>query len=1122
MKIKRKILLIFLIIVLLFMASICGIGLYYYHHPPAVKAFIEKSIARSTRTSFKIEKLSYSLQPLSIRAEGIMFEPGKDHRGFHLEIPELTADMTLEGAFGSKSLTFKKLKIDGFSCRVSHDMILPEIESKPKTPSLLVSVVKWLAAFFLFMDIQFEAAQISNGHMLAQTGEQEVRISNINAYLNADHLVEILCEALFLWPSREMRFTAPHLLITTDRAISLVDPEMRAHLNAKEAAFQSPDADIKSMGVMAKVIFNRTQKSLAIDLADIHFEDIFLKNPEASVKKVETKAKLIYNHNLKKVIFEPLHVLFGGAVLVQASETERSPLNLDLKTQGSLDLGKTELDVAHFHLTVSDLAGFKGRINAGFGRETFFRLELSDGRILTEKALPLVPAELRAQLKPVSLSGPVLFNGRINGMKKKNAWDLDCDLQARLRGNRFSYAAEEMQVNSSLSADIQVQGELPDIKIAVTMNGDKTVFSGKGVVLKPSTAVLSFSGKYPVFEIEELKAKVPRARVKAGGKEILIDDIRLDIQKGTFDAKKRSIHVPEVRLKSSLLKNLLFALRFEGERLSVAIQGKQTNIMESAQALNLVPPGWQISGIDSFQIRADQKQEETWSFVSEIGLQGFGFENRDSSCAGEKISLNAKLAAEIDLRKTLISARASLEVNGGETLYDRFYLNLNTNAFSCSCDAEYDLSNKFLQLSGMKLAITNILALNMHGDILHGPENQRINLSLHMPQTSLKPVFDHFVLEPFQTQKPVLSALKVEGEISAELKLSGIGKDLTAIGHFLWNDGELSFTDNDFSFQAINLDLPVGYQTQQGGKLEEKEEGSLSVRSMKLPMLPEQPLNLRLNAGPNSLSIKSPTMIRIPGGSVRIGPLASKDIFGTQPSIHTSLIINAVEIQPLLSGIWQQPVTGTINGRLDPVRFEGGTLTTRGNIKAGVFDGEIILSDLGASGVFTSAPVFRMSARMNDLGLAGMTGGTSFGKIEGVLGGYIRDLEVAYGQPQKFDLLLETVDTKGVSQKISVKAVDNIARIGGSQSPFVGLAGGFATLFKEFPYKKIGVRASLENDVFRVNGTIREGGKEYIIKRGSFSGVDIVNQNPDNRASFKDMVKRIKRVAADRGGPVIK
>ncbi|MGA7143258.1 MAG: hypothetical protein WBY47_02045, partial [Desulfobacterales bacterium] len=71
------------------------------------------------------------------------------------------------------------------------------------------------------------------------------------------------------------------------------------------------------------------------------------------------------------------------------------------------------------------------------------------------------------------------------------------------------------------------------------------------------------------------------------------------------------------------------------------------------------------------------------------------------------------------------------------------------------------------------------------------------------------------------------------------------------------------------------------------------------------------------------------------------------------------------------------------------------------------------------------------------------------------------------------------------------------------------------------PYEKIGIRASLENDVFKVNGTIKEGGTEYLVKRGAFSGVNIVNQNPDNRISFKDMVNRIKRIGAG-SGPVVK
>jgi hypothetical protein len=279
---------------------------------------------------------------------------------------------------------------------------------------------------------------------------------------------------------------------------------------------------------------------------------------------------------------------------------------------------------------------------------------------------------------------------------------------------------------------------------------------------------------------------------------------------------------------------------------------------------------------------------------------------------------------------------------------------------------------------------------------------------------------------------------------------------------------------------------------------------------------------MQLVAGPNRLSTGSPTTIRVPGGSATVGRVLCKDIFTSGKSIKTSLTVNPIDLQPLISGIWPEASGGKIQGNLDPILFEGNALATAGEIRAKAFGGEIILSELGASGIFTAAPVFRLNARWEDIVLSEITTGTSFGKIEGILGGDIRDLEIAYGQPQRFDLLIETVKKKGVSQKISVKALDNIARIGGGQSPFMGLAGAFASFFKEFSYNKIGMRASLENDVFRINGTVKEGGVEYLVKKGGLSGVNVVNQSPDNRISFKDMVKRIKRVTASKTGPVLR
>ena len=1083
MKTKNKLLLIFCIGVLLIMASLCGAMLYYYFHPSAVKALIEKSISRSTGTSFEIKNLSYSLKPLRILAKGILFKPGEDLRGFYLEIPELIADMSLEGSFGHKCLTFKNLKIDGFSFRVSHDLFLPRIEQKPGDPSFLTRIVKRLIALFLFRDIRFQAAQIVNGNMVAQIKDQTVRISGIHAHLNADHLVEISCEMGFQWPSQKISFMAPHILITTDHAISFVDPKISCLLTATRAMFQSPGANADNVGVTAR---------------------------------------LIYDHNYRKVAFEPLDLVLEGAVLKQIPETRSDPLNLHLKTQGFFDLGNNKLSASHFHLGINEIFGIKGSLNARFGSEAHVGIELLDGHLLPQKTLPFVPVELRSQMKPVMLSGPVTFRGKIDAMKANAQWDWGYDLHAGLKENRFSYAAGEMKVSGSITGDIRGKGELNGIGISARIKGDKITLSGKGVALKPFTMGLSISGKYPVFEIEELKANVPQARAAAGEKEILINDIKVNIQKGTVDGEKRSLHLPKIRLNSSLLKNLLLSLRVDGKQMNMVLQGKQTNLLEAALALNLLPSGWQFSGVDSIHITATQKEQDPWSFSSELEFHELIFENRDSSCMGEKVSVRVKMDGEIGLKEAYMVANTSFKADGGEILYDRFYFDLNNNPLFSSCEIKYEIPKKSLQLSGLRLDLKDILTLNIHGTLLHKSRDQRIGLSVSIPKTALKPVFDHFILETFKTENPFLASLNIGGAISADMELAGIGTDWMVKGRCMWHDGTLSSGEEGFSFKGINLDLPVWYQAKKAERVRKVEKGALSIRSMNLPMLPEQRLALTLDAGPNSLSVKVPTTLRIPGGKVNLGPIVSKDIFGSRPSIDTSLTMDAFDINPLLSRILSQPVQGTVYGKLDPIRFEGGTLSTHGKIKAEVFNGEVILSELGASDMFSTTAVFRLSAKLNALRLAEMTVGTSFGKIEGVLKGHIKNLEIAYGQPQKFDLLLETVKTKGVPQRISVKALDNIARIGGGQSPFVGLAGSFAMLFKEFPYKKIGLRASLENDVFTVNGTIKEGGNEFLVKRGGFSGVNVVNQNPDNRISFKDMVKRVKRITAKGGGPVIK
>ncbi|HKI49034.1 MAG TPA: hypothetical protein VKA69_06885, partial [Desulfobacteria bacterium] len=352
--------------------------------------------------------------------------------------------------------------------------------------------------------------------------------------------------------------------------------------------------------------------------------------------------------------------------------------------------------------------------------------------------------------------------------------------------------------------------------------------------------------------------------------------------------------------------------------------------------------------------------------------------------------------------------------------------------------------------------------------------------------------------------------------------LKGKPSGWMARGRCTWKDGALVYGDSSVALTGIQLSLPIWLTHENGEGLTKDSEGHLSVRSMRIPRLPEQGLNVPIRAAKNGLIMPAETTLLVPGGTVRMGPSRIVGLMGPSPAIDTALHFENLQLRPVLSGIWPQAMEGSADGHLNPIHIERGELQSKGEIRANVFNGAVTLSNVGARGLFTALPVYHLNAQWYHLNLAEMTEGTSFGKIDGILNGYAKNLEVSNGQLQRFDLLLDTVKTDDVPQKISVKAVDNIARLGGGQSPFAGLAGMFVSFFKEFPYEKIGVHATLENDVFRINGTIQENGNEYLVKRGFFSGVDVINQSKENRVGFKDMLKRIKRITDSKEGPVIK
>ncbi|MBP1748839.1 MAG: putative rane protein [Deltaproteobacteria bacterium] len=208
------------------------------------------------------------------------------------------------------------------------------------------------------------------------------------------------------------------------------------------------------------------------------------------------------------------------------------------------------------------------------------------------------------------------------------------------------------------------------------------------------------------------------------------------------------------------------------------------------------------------------------------------------------------------------------------------------------------------------------------------------------------------------------------------------------------------------------------------------------------------------------------------------------------------------------------------------IAYQDGELTTEGGMSVDIFGGRIEVLDMYAKDLFASSRKIGGDIVFSDIDLGKITETIKIGKITGVVEGSMKGLQIEYGQPSRFVFDLDTVQKGGVARRVSVDAIENITILGtGSGGIGTILKSGLNKFFKEYPYSRIGIRCTLENDNFNIRGKIVEGGKEYLIRRAFLRGIDVVNRDPYNRVSFKDMQERIGRVfdkSEDSPGPTIK
>ena len=1059
-------------------------GIFVYRHPYTVLPLLSKGVTAWTGLAVSAEVWSINYDPLCLNARGVRIRPAQGERDVELSLDSIKVSARIFGPFGHRTLSVEEMRVEGFdgSLLASGPTVLSlGVLFEPGPPSVIRRLTRRLVRWLLFAEIGWAGLEMTEGRIAILGDSWHLASAGI---------------ALKMTPREGLDIRGGPLEVDAGPGTRLVSSGFQLHLEPR---------DLPTTGSVT---------------GRLRATGGGIQTPLLVGQDLSVDAQLIYHPDRSEVQLTTVD-LRGWSIAVHKAREIRLPQHKTaFSASGRWRLAERTLELPEWTIDIQETITASGRARLDVSPPYHLQIDVVESRIKNreiKELCSLLPDS--SALRPLILSGDTHLKGEAAGplTGPLDQWRGDFDLATKSAA--LDYHTATTRLAAKLNANLSASGPLSRLRFKIGLEADNLSIAGFGAALTGFYPRLTIVGRFPDLDIA-LRTRGAGTLDTAGGNRF--EQVAIAFDEGRVDLQSLVFSLPRISLTTATLTNLSASLRGRPDKGALAVQGRGSGIVRTAVSLGMLPAGWKWSAEDDFELALDWQPTAGVSLKGRMALTDLRFSGPDENRIGEGLKVTIESTSRFRFEDKLIRARTNFSAAGGEVLWGRYYIDLGAMPVTGAGQIKWDMDRKLAIVDRLTASLGDLVALSASGSLQPTAGGKGMDIVVKAAETDAQALYRFLVAEPYKFDRPALGRLAVDGRISGELTLSGGKGALHARGRAYWRKGRLTAMNGSVSLSGIDLDLPVWHQASPEKNVGPPLRGHLTVADMVLPILTTQALRLDLEADPNRMKITRPTVLDLFSGQLEIGPVTVEHLYTDRLTLMTDLSVKGIVVDSLLEGAWPQPAGTVLNGRLEPVRLEGRRLSTTGVLTTEVFGGSIDIVDPGASGLATAVPAFVFSCRINDLDLEQMTAGTDFGKIQGILRGTINRIEIVDGQPQRFNLRLETVKKNGVPQRINIRAVDNIARLGGGASPFMGMAGTFAKLFREFPYWKIGVAATLENDIFRVNGTIKEHGIEYLVKKGSFSGVNVVNLNPDNRISFKDMVKRIKRISGTQGGPVVR
>jgi AsmA family len=855
-------------------------------------------------------------------------------------------------------------------------------------------------------------------------------------------------------------------------------------------------------------------------------------------------------------------IAFDSPQLKSAGFRQSLPL-VRLKSAGRLDPVSKAWAVSHLEIGVPGLLDLEGTAGGTVGQA--LSLEATARCEKLENIATLLESLLPAGLRKARLRGRAVLTGTYEVQRLDRGTIDSLTGSLSLEALELDYALDGRPLHVRASGQVEAAGPTRALRFSADVRSSVGPVSlGNLNVGRSDLHFIASAGREAV-SIPKLEAALAGLSVKAAeGKRLTIDKATLT-GKASLKITPKSLAVNSLEAGfDAALKKLLFSAA-DGKNLSfdeALLKGKadldlsrKTMAIHSLEARlpGLAPifveGGFGLGKAPAARVRVESRgldipavralarpylaeslaSWETggtsdlllevwrpaaggagWGFSGSLSLAEARFNDPSFTIAGEGLDPRLKAEGEYAPPNDL-SFRATLEISRGESLWKAVYVPWNKHPVKTTAAGRCRLEAGAIEGLEARLLFPTIGEIDLRGSFKTRPV---LSFDLRSESTlSLGPLYSLYTEAGVSDE----DRMTIGGTARAGLQAKKEGSEISVTGRVALSGAGIDHPATGTEVLGVDAELPVRYESGKAGADSPDdqlpEEGFLRIGEFRNRLLTLNHITVPLRSGTNAFSIE-PFALELYGGKVEIGRTA----FRVDPGSGSlqgvgSLVLRDLDISRLPMPYPQFRLTGQIQAHFPRLDISPKKIALSGRGEAAVFGGKVVLRDLTVADPFSPGRAVSLNIDLIDLDLKKLTDEVPFGEVTGIVRGEVRDLVISYGQPERFDFRIESVPRKGVRQTFSLKAVDNLTVLSSGQQASAGTSRFWMRFIRGFRYEKLGIVSTLRNDVFTLNGTIHEGGVEYLVKKPALFGINVINRMPEKLVSFKEMAGRLRRIA---------